>query len=87
MLTANPFDDDVVDDADGGSSYLWLTIDRATEVTVGLEQTLSRPSYRWERCVLAMRGWAHRIARFMRPLLSPLRRLYQRYFNRHRRGF
>ncbi len=80
-------DDDLADDADGGSSYPGLTIDRATEITVGLEQMLSRPSYRWERCVLAMRGWAHRNARFLRPLLSPLGRLYQRCFNRRRRGF
>ena len=36
MLTANQFDDDVVDDADGGSSYPGLTINQAAEVTIGL---------------------------------------------------
>ena len=78
------FVDDVAGD---GPIYSGLTVDRATEIIGRLEQALSRPSYRWERCILGMRGWAHENARFLRPLLSPFGRLYQRCLNRRRRGF
>ncbi len=78
------FVDDVAGD---GPTYSGLTVDRATEIIGRLEQTLSRPSYRWERCILGTRGWAHDNARFLRPVLSPFGRLYQRCLKRRRRGF
>ena len=81
------FVDDVVEDADDGPTYPGLSVDRATEIVGRLEQALSRPSYRWERYVLGMRGWVHGNARFLRPLLSPFGRLYQRCFRRRSRGF
>lgn len=78
------FVEDVVGD---GPTYSGLTVDRATEIIGRLEQALSRPSYRWERCILGMRRWAHDNARFLRPVWSPFERLYQRRLHRRRRGF